>query len=164
MRLFPIYHTDLDVSKEKRSIPAKSMKTAQSFFRESYEMKPGSILMLIQGGGFNRRIFYGVTNGRVIYRVENLLQHGHEFKGTITNVDLDSSGMQTEVLLPGLSLGEVMTSHLQLDGLPSGSIIESDEGQYRKVETFKWVRSGDSAAKKYDSVHFDPALNYRWIK
>lgn len=42
------------------------MKTFQRFLRESYELLPGTLLLIVQGGGFNRRIQYGVTTGRVV--------------------------------------------------------------------------------------------------
>lgn len=136
--------------------------------RESHELLPGTIIMAISGGGFHRKIVYGVTNGRVIFKVNNIHQHGHEFKGTVTHEVLDLSGMQSEVLLQGLRVGDIMQSHLQLDGLPSGSVIEPTApgavGQYKKVDSLKWSRMGEAVASKYDSFHFDPALKYKWIR
>jgi hypothetical protein len=144
------------------------MKTFQRFLRESYELLPGTLLLIVQGGGFSRRIQYGVTTGRVVFKINNLHQHGHEFKGTPTHEVIDIGGMQTEVLLPGVKPGDIIQSHLQLDGLPGGSIIEStlpgSDGQYKKTDSMKWTKVGSPTGAKFDSFHFDASLKYKWVK
>lgn len=133
-------------------------------------MLPGTIVMLIKGGSFSQRTLYGISTGRVIFKVEDLRQHGSEFQGMTKHHELlDPYGWQLEVLLQGLQPGDTMQSYLQLDGLASGSIIETStkhshglpEDQYRKVDQTKWVKVGEGA-KKYDSFHFSPALKYIW--
>lgn len=144
------------------------MKTFQKFLHESYELLPGTLLLIAQGGGFSRRVVYGVSTGRVVYKINNLHQHGSEFKGNPTNDVLDINGMQTEVLLVGLKPGGIVQSHLQLDGLPNGSVIESTlpnaNEQYKKMDVLKWVMVSSPSGKKYDSFHFAPELKYKWIK
>src|SRR4051812_5927492 len=145
------------------------MKTFQRFLREANEMLPGSIVMIVTGGGFSRKTIYGIGSGRVIYKIENIHQHGSEFKGTTTHTVLDTTESQMEVLLPGLKHGDIAVSNLQLDGLPPGSFIEAtvsdgESNQYKKIDTFKWAGVGESVAKKYDSVHFDMSLKYKWIR
>lgn len=138
------------------------MKTFGKFLRESSQMQPGAVVMLINGQAFTNRTMYGVSNGRVIFKVTGFHQEGPIFKGTVTQELLETYDHQVEVLQQGIQRGDMILSHLQLDVLPTGSLIESGNDQYKKIDQSKWVKMGEGAIRKYDSFHFDPALKYIW--
>lgn len=144
------------------------MKTFQRFLRESHDLLPGTIIIVASGTGFNRRTQYGVTDGRVVYKVHDLIQKGHEFVGTPTDEVLDINGLQMEVLLNGLRHGDIVQSSLQLLGLPIGAeIIPTTElsikNQYKKVSVLKWIQIGGTS-QKFDTFHFAVVLKYKWVK
>lgn len=147
------------------------MKTFGKFLREALEMLPGTVVILIKPSSFNQRTMYGVSTGRVIFKVTDLRQHGSEFQGITHHHEiLDPYGLQMEVLLQGLQIGDTVKSSLQLDGLPNASIIESSimhshglpDTQYKKIDGIKWVKVGFGTATKYDSFHFDMSHKYVW--
>lgn len=143
------------------------MQTFQKFLREAdSQWLPGTILMAISGSGASRKISYGVTNERLIYRINKIQQIDAEFIGEVSSDHLDISGLKTEVLLQGLRLNEMVRSSIQLDGLPNGSVIESTsiQKQFKKIDRFKWTELGSPSMTKYDSVHFDLSEKYMWVK